>query len=302
MIIEKRRLHATWECRGVFHTRLLGHVHQKYDRLVQFETRPGERIAISSNTVARNRPLQHTASCLHRESCMHEDEGRAIPKGTFNNKSVTGCTQTEFANRSTRSTRTGCNDNLWVTQRIKEFRGDLEQHRGLQNSWHTPFYSRTAGYKSQRQGRKVDWEVREYSEQRILPSRLHADEGDQRVQREIKGSHRRHEQHWNIRTLRNIFKTAMSWLQFVLGDRHWLLYLWKMIKIIAGRQEQQGRLVKTWPGRKTSAVSDMDLLNDNECITRLKKCCKKLVKKNMEDTHPFLRDGITTTNTESLCH
>ena len=44
----------------------------------------------------------------------------------------------------------------------------------------------------------------------------------------------------------------------------------------------------------------MVLLNDNECITRLKKCCIKLVKKSMENTHPFLRDGITTTKVESL--
>ena len=53
--------------------------------------------------------------------------------------------------------------------------------------------------------------------------------------------------------------------------------------------------------RTTSAAPDMDLLNDNECSTRLKNCCVKFVKKSMENTHPFLRDGITTTNTESLC-
>ena len=51
--------------------------------------------------------------------------------------------------------------------------------------------------------------------------------------------------------------------------------------------------------RITGAAPDMDLLNDNECSTRLKNCCIKLVKKSMENTHPFLRDGITTANTES---
>ena len=49
---------------------------------------------------------------LHRESGMHEDKGCAIPKGTFNSKSTTGCTQTECANRSTRSTRTRCKNIL----------------------------------------------------------------------------------------------------------------------------------------------------------------------------------------------
>ena len=43
--------------------------------LVQFETRSRERIAVLPDKVARNRPLRHTASCLHRESGMHEDEG-----------------------------------------------------------------------------------------------------------------------------------------------------------------------------------------------------------------------------------
>ena len=45
----------------------------------------------------------------------------------------------------------------------------------------------------------------------------------------------------------------------------------------------------------------MDLLNDKECIARLKKCCTKRVNRNMENTHPFLRDGSATTSTESRC-
>ena len=44
--------------------------------------------------------------------------------------------------------------------------------------------------------------------------------------------------------------------------------------------------------RITSAAPDMDLLNDNECTTRLKKCCTKRVERNMENTHPLLRGGF----------
>ena len=40
------------------------------------------------------------------------------------------------------------------------------------------------------QSQTVDREVREPPEQRILPSRLQADEGDQRIQQGIAGSHR----------------------------------------------------------------------------------------------------------------
>ena len=52
----------------------------KYVKLVQFETRSRERIAILSNTVACNRPQQHTSSCSHRESGMHEDKRMSFTK------------------------------------------------------------------------------------------------------------------------------------------------------------------------------------------------------------------------------
>ena len=45
----------------------------------------------------------------------------------------------------------------------------------------------------------------------------------------------------------------------------------------------------------------MDLLNDKECMTEPEKCYTKQVKRNLEDTHPFLRDGSATTDTESRC-
>ena len=49
------------------------------------------------------------------------------------------------------------------------------------------------------------------------------------------------------------------------------------------------------------AVPNMDLLNDKECTTRQKRCCKKLVKKSTQTIHPYLHDGTTTTNTEIRC-
>ena len=47
----------------------------------------------------------------------------------------------------------------------------------------------------------------------------------------------------------------------------------------------------------------MDLLSDSECTyCKARKCCKELVNPSLKNVHPYLRDGITTTNTESLCH
>ena len=67
----------------------------------------------------------------------------------------------EFAQRSTRSTRPRRKIILGPTQRIEDLQGNLEERRWLQNSWHTTFDSRTAGYKSAKQGQEVDREVRD---------------------------------------------------------------------------------------------------------------------------------------------
>ena len=58
-----------------------------------------------------------------------------------------------------RSTWTRCKSILWPTERIKFSLRNGAQHRGLHNSWCTSFCSWTAGYTSQRQSPKVDWEV-----------------------------------------------------------------------------------------------------------------------------------------------
>ena len=54
--------------------------------------------------------------------------------------------------------------------------------------------------------------------------------------------------------------------------------------------------------RITLAVPNMDLLKDNECISRLRKCCKKLVNPSMKDINPYMRGGTKTINVEILCH
>ena len=50
--------------------------------------------------------------------------------------------------------------------------------------------------------------------------------------------------------------------------------------------------------RTAVAVPNTDLLNDIECTTRRKKCCRKLASPNIKDIHPYLRDDTTTTSTE----
>ena len=55
------------QSQGLFHTTILGNL----IRILQFETRSRERIAVLPDMVACNCPLRHTSSCLHREcGCM----------------------------------------------------------------------------------------------------------------------------------------------------------------------------------------------------------------------------------------
>ena len=236
-----------------------------------------------------------------------KEELYIIYKSTLNSKIATGCTQSDFAQRSTRSTRPRRKIILWPTQRIEELQGNLEQRRWLQNSWNTLFDSRTAGYNTWKRGRKVEREVREPPAQGILPSGLEPDAEDQQVQERIAGIDRRNEQHPDLRALRKLFQKAMPRLQY-----HWELGIvfcscGRNLKS-SQRPEEFEKTTTTSPlslamllRRIAVAVPNMELLNAKECTTRLKRCCRKLVKKSTEAIYPYLQDDIMTTNTESLC-
>ena len=141
----------------------------KYCILVQFEARSRERFAFLPNTVTCSRSPRHTTCSLHWESGMHEDTGWALPKGSLNPKITTSCTQIELAMRSTRSTGPRSKIILEPTMRFTELRGNLEQRRGLQNSWPTTFDSATAGYNAWEQGQEADRKLWEAPAQGIIP-------------------------------------------------------------------------------------------------------------------------------------
>ena len=72
---------------------------------------------------------------------MYENTGGALPKGSLDSKSATSCSQIEFAMWATRYTQPRSKIILGPTKRFTESRRNLEQRRGLQNSWHTTFDS-----------------------------------------------------------------------------------------------------------------------------------------------------------------
>ena len=122
--------------------------------------------------------------------------------------------------------------------------------RWLQNSWHTPFDSRTAGYKSPKQGQEVDRKVREPPSQWLFPSGLEPDTQKINKFSEHRRIDRRHEQHRDLLALRKLFQKAMPWVEYLLGNRYCLLQLWKKFKIFAEtklvRKDQLRRLLIPW--------------------------------------------------------
>ena len=91
----------------------------KYSMLGQFETRSRKKMAVLPDKVACNRSLRPV--CIEKVVCMKTKEELDHKMCSINSKIATGCTQSEFAQRSTRSTRTRRKNILCPTQRMEEF-------------------------------------------------------------------------------------------------------------------------------------------------------------------------------------
>ena len=202
----------------------------KYGILVQFKARSAERIAILPNNVTCSCSLQHTARRLHWESGMHENEGRALPKDTLNSKIATGCTQIEFAQRSTRSTRPRRKIILGPTQANRrvpgkpgttplttEFRAYLFRHSNsrikIAKKTRSGSRSKSPRATSTRNPSFRTWARRSRSTNSAKNWRIWSPT-------------------WATQRSSSFAKTlpkSNAW-QFLLGNRHCLLHLWKIIQ------------------------------------------------------------------------
>ena len=96
-------------------------------------------------------------------------------------------------------------DHLGTHQAIQRVRVELVATSWVTESLAYHFQQRNSKMQNVRtRSRKADRKVREAPAQGILPSGLEPDAEDQRVQRRIAGTDRRHEQHRDLRTLRKI--------------------------------------------------------------------------------------------------
>ena len=108
----------------------------EYSMLVQFVTRSRERIAVlPGQGRMQSSSTTHYQLFASRKWYVHEDEGWAIPKGTLDSESTTGCTKIEFAMLVHKINVNRMQEHLMTNQAdSKNAVGNLEQHRGLQNS------------------------------------------------------------------------------------------------------------------------------------------------------------------------
>ena len=193
---------------------------------------------------------------------------------------------------------------LGPIKRLEELQGNLQQHRGLQNFWSISFCNRAAGYNTWEQGQEVDREVREPPAQGIFLSGLEPDAEDQQVQQKITGFDRRHDQQRDLRILRKFFQTAMSWLQYLLGNRKIYCSCGRNMKFRRAQRSSSRTTTKSPQSlaallRRIAVVGpNTDLLNDKECTTRRNGCLKRPVRKSMDATQWYLHDGTPANRTE----
>ena len=98
--LDKARI-VPWTCKP----------HQNTVYWCNFKARSEERIAISSNTITRNRSLRYTAFDLCWESGMHEDWRWTTPPSISLSKGTSKHAETEFAEVDSRINRTKTREN-----------------------------------------------------------------------------------------------------------------------------------------------------------------------------------------------
>ena len=186
-------------------------------------------------TKPRIAPYKNTWTRLQNnwESGMYENSRRALPKGSLDSKSATGCIQSEFRNTVNKTHQAKTQDHLETHQAIRSVTWKL-----VATSWITEFrvylfLQSSSRIQHVRTRSEVDREVWEPPVQGILPSRLEPDAEDQQVQQRIVGFDRRHERHRDLRALRTLFQKTMPRLPYLLGNRHCQWQLWKKFENFA---------------------------------------------------------------------
>ena len=240
----------------------------------------------------------HYLQLALRESGMYENTGWALPKGSLDSKSATGCTQIELAKRSTRSTKPRRKIILGPIKRLEELRWNLEERSWLQNSWHTTFDNWTAGYNTWEQGQQVDREVREPQHKESFLQDLSQTQKINKQSKELQ------------ELLAGMNNTESFELRENSSKQHcpecntyWEI---EIIQCNCGRKmkssqrppgfEQNNYAVTSIPWqcdqeeRTAVVLPNTDLLKDKECTTKRNRCWKMHVRKSTENTQRYCHE------------
>ena len=225
----------------------------------------------------------------------------------FNPKIATGCTRTEFAQRSTRSNENKTQERLVTNPADQRVPGKPGT---------TPWTTESLAYTFPQSNSRIQ----------IAKTRSKSWLSSSRASRTRNPSFRT----WNRRgrstsSARNRRSSSPTWttlrssnfakplpksnapIAIYTGSSALFIAL---VEDVSNRRKELRRSTRTTTTsyqflamlskRITVAVPNMDLLSDSECTTRPRICCKKLVNPSMDDTIPYSKDGIVTPNIESV--
>ena len=119
---------------------------------------------------------------------------------------------------------------------------------------------------------------------------------------------RRLEQHRDLPTLRKFLPNSNVLTAMPAGKSIIYCSCGRNMKSSQSPKEfdQNNRDVTSIPGyvikKNSSRGAKHGPSERQSCVTKLKRCCKKLVKKRTEAIHRHLHDGTTTTSSDFRCH
>ena len=188
-----RKLHAIWWIQGSRHIRILGNAFKiQYSGAIwssakkkdlQFYQTWSHAVVLYNTLPAAcivNAGSIKTMDELYQKVRLTSEVSRVVFK-------------IELEIWSARSTKPRRKIIVGAIKRLENFRENLEQRRGPQNSLSFSFCSRAAEYNTREQSQEADREVRDPQAQRIAHSGLETDGKDQQVQQRIARLDRRHE-------------------------------------------------------------------------------------------------------------
>ena len=200
-----------------------------------------------------------------------------MPQGIPITQVATCCTESEFAEWTTRSTRTRRKNILWPPNRIAEFQGNLLQQRWLQNTRQAYLTLQSNNRTRIAKKRSKSW----FSSSRITRTRSLFCRTWARLKRLVRSAKGRRccSPTWAIRRSSSFAKPLPrnnTPTVFYIGSlASYTVHVEEVQNPRKGPNSSTRRTVTLYQFPPHPWCSNMELPNGNECTTRPRRCCRK---------------------------